>query len=189
MLHHRTQQHLAHIILLSLFAANLLLFVLPTSIEAHNLPCGTRGEHWNQFGTPTLSNRRSLNTVDNTVAQNTVAEWSFDTILNLFDVTTAAQIEIFNVDLGQFGPGGRNINTKSGCHITHANPVRNSPWTDWYSSAMKQNLYCHEVGHAFGLNHFGAVAECLVLPQKTLYAGFSVRLAAVSQKGDSRCKE
>jgi len=157
----RVRQLDAHSILVSLVAANVLLFAMPITTGAHNLSCGLRGSHWNQSGTPTLSNRRSLNAVDNTAAQNTVAEWSFDTILNLYDVSTPANIEIFTSDLGQFGPGGQATNYSNACHIFLSNVVRNSPWTDWYSAPQRQNAFCHEVGHAFGLDHFGAIAECL----------------------------
>lgn len=152
-----------NLVLLSLLLTNILMITIVTPVAAHNLSCGWQGDHWNQSGSPWIANRRSVPSgADATAAQNAAADWSASTILNIYDTSShGSEISIFNANLGSAGPGGQNTNYKNGCHIYHTHTVRNSPLTDWYSQSQKQDLYCHEVGHAVGLDHFGAVAECL----------------------------
>lgn len=149
----------------SLLIANIMMLATVTPVAAHNLSCGWQGEHWDQSGSPWIATRKTLSGSDATAAQNALAEWSADTILNLYNTTShGSEIHVYNANLGSAGPAGpagQSTQYKNGCHIYHTHTKRNSPLTDWYSTPMKQDLYCHEIGHAVGLAHFGSIAECL----------------------------
>lgn len=146
--------------ILSLLIANMVTF---TIVSAHNLSCGTRGLHWDRWGTPDIYVYRTTPAGDNsTQAQNATAEWTADTVLDLFSASSHTDVSLYDFNYGSGGPGGQTtFPGTSGCHITHAHATANSYYVNGYTSLQKRALYCHELGHAWGLDHMGSIDECL----------------------------
>lgn len=146
-------------IIVSLVIMNLFVF---KTVSAHNWPCGSQGLHWNLSGTPDIWVYRTVPAGDYTTqAQNAIAEWTADTVLDLYDATSHANVSVYNVNYGANGYGGLTTWDTSNCHITHSHATANSYYTGGYTSLQRRALYCHELGHAWGLDHMGSLDECL----------------------------
>lgn len=105
--------------------------------------------HWPRYGTPVIS--IANHTRFGQDLERARADWDSHTILQLAMSGGASDVEVLEGAYGDLGWAAATGLEANGWHILKATIYYNTTYSN--GRDQRQGIFCHELGHAFGLDH------------------------------------
>ena len=101
----------------------------------------------------------AVSSADGTAAQVASANWSTSTVVDITQVTRRADISVVYGTACLIACTSYRLRRNS--YIESATVILNQGSMSNYTAGQRQNVLCHEVGHALGLDHQNDLTSCM----------------------------